>query len=146
MNVHGDNHPERPTYTRARFGVTLIVFGFFVFVIGRFPGLIRLDLTPGIGLLKITVFLFGISLMTLGAYVYISATRPQTGPHRLGESIGVRLMGTGLVICYAAGYADILGIGTERLGDPLVFGPVQSAGVVVGVLVIVVGILIYTRR
>jgi hypothetical protein len=107
--------------------------------------LIRLDLTPGIGLLQITVFLFGISLMSLGGYLYVRTRRPQPGPHRLVEAIGVRLIGTGLVLCYASGYADILGIGTERLGEPLVLGPVQSAGIVLGVVVIVAGLVIYSR-
>jgi hypothetical protein len=144
--MSGSTNPNGTPSSRARFAVALIVFGFFVFVIGRYPGLIRMNLTPGIGLLKITVFLFGISLMTLGAYLYISATRHPTGPRRLREAIGVRLMGTGLVISYACGYADILGIGTERPGEPLVLGPVQATGILVGVLVIVARILIYTRR
>jgi|SRR5579859_782577 len=91
----GITDPGRTSGSRARLAVTVIVFGFFVFLIGLFPGLVRLDLTPGIGLLQITVFLLGISLMTLGAYSYISATRHPAGPHRLGESIGVRLMGSG---------------------------------------------------
>src|SRR5579859_1699374 len=142
----GAQAPRRTVGSPDRLAVTLIVFGFFVFLIGLFPGLIRLDLTPGIGLLQITVFLFGIGWMTLGAYWYIAVTRHQTGPHRMGESIGVRLMGTGLVICFVTGYADVLGIGTERIGEPLVLGPVQATGIVVGVLVIVAGILIYTRR
>lgn len=142
----GSNHASDAPSGRARFAVTLIVFGFFVFIIGLFPGLIRLDLTPGIGLLKITTFLFGIALMTLGAYLYVSATRHQAGPHTLGESIGVRLMGTGLVICYVTGYADILGIGTERPGEPLILGPVQAIGILLGVLVIGAGIFIYTSH
>ena len=128
-----------------RLAVTVIVLGFFVFVIGRFPGLIRLNLTPGIGLLKITVFLLGITLMTLGGYMYVRATRRQAGPHRLAELLGVRLVGTGLVICYVTGYADILGIGTERSGEPLLFGPLQATGVALGVLVTVLGLIIYSR-
>ncbi len=105
-----------------------------------------MDLTPGIGLVQITTFLFGLSLMTLGAYLYLSARRPQAGPHRLGEAIGVRLMATGLVVCYAAGYADVLGIGTERPGEAIVLGPVQGAGIALGVLVIVAGLVIYVWR
>jgi hypothetical protein len=131
---------------RERLAVALIVFGFFIFVIGVFPGLIRLDLTPGIGLLQITVFLLGLSVMTLGAYIYVAATRPEAGPHRLSESIGVRLMATGLVLCYAAGYADLLGIGTNEPGDEILLGQVQAIGVALGVFVIVAGLAIYARR
>ncbi len=121
-----------PGNSQERLAVAVIVFGFFVFLIGLFPGLIRLDLTPGIGLLQITVFLFGLSLMTLGGYLYVRARRPVPGPSRLPETIGVRLMGTGLVICFVTGYADILGIGSEQVGEPLVLGPVQAAGIVLG--------------
>ncbi len=129
-----------------RVAVAIFVFGFFVFIIGRYPGLIRLDLTPGIGLLKITVFLFGIVLMTLGGYLFVRARRPEPGPHGLGEMIGVRLMGTGLVICYASGYADVLGIGSEQLGEPLLLGPLQAAGIVLGVLVIAAGLIVYSHH
>jgi len=129
-----------------RLALAIIVVGFFIFIIGIFPTLIRLDLTPGIGLLQITVFLLGISLMTLGGYVYVRATRQQAGPHQLAELIGARLMGTGLVICFVTGYADILGIGTERVGEPLVLGPVQAAGILLGLLVIVAGLIIYSQR
>ncbi|MEP7359300.1 MAG: hypothetical protein ABI847_18755, partial [Anaerolineales bacterium] len=54
----------------ARFGVGVVVFGFFFFIVGVFPDLIRLGLTPGIGLLQIGAFLIGITIMTLGAYIY----------------------------------------------------------------------------
>ncbi len=84
--------------------------------------------------------------MTLGGYLFVRARRPQPGPHRLPEMVSVRLMGTGLVICYATGYADVLGIGTEHLGEPLLLGPVQGAGIALGVLVIVAGLIVYAAR
>ncbi|MBI3761614.1 MAG: hypothetical protein HY260_07095 [Chloroflexi bacterium] len=132
----------------ARAGVAIIVFGFFVFVIGIFPSLINLDITPGIGIFQIFVALVGITFMTLGAYVYMYTTRHPEAPRRLRHGIGLRLMATGLVFAYAAGLADVLGIGSHP-ATPLTrpyFGEWQAAGVVLGVILIVAGILLYSQR
>ncbi len=130
----------------ARFGVAVVVFGFFFFLIGIFPDLIRLGITPGIGLLQIGAFLIGISLMTLGAYIYAYATRHRAMPRRLREDIGLRLMATGLVISYATGFADVLGIGSHFGADRPLFGLWQAAGVALGVFIIITGIFLYARR
>ena len=141
--------PARPnlsTSRLARFGVATVVFGFFVFIIGVYTDLIRLGLTPGIGLLQIGTFLFGITVMTLGAYIYAYATRHRAQPRSLREDIGLRLMATGLVICYTTGFADVLGIGSNFGAERPVLGLFQAAGVALGVLVIVIGIFLYARR
>jgi len=130
----------------ARLGLAVIVVGFFIFSIGIFPELVRLDQTPGTGLLQIVVFLFGITVMTLGAYVYAYATRHRAMPRRLREDIGVRLMATGVVIAYATGFADVLGIGSHFGAERPLLGLFQASGVALGVFVIVVGILMYARR
>jgi hypothetical protein len=130
----------------ARFSVAVVVFGFTFFVIGVFPDLIRLGLTPGIGLLQIGAFLVGISIMTLGAYIYAYATRHRAMPRRLREDIGLRLMATGLVIAYATGFADVLGIGSHFGADRPLFGLWQAAGVAMGVFIIITGIILYARR
>ena len=129
-----------------RAGIGVIVFGFFVFVIGRFPGLLGLDITPDIGIVQIGAFLFGLTLMTLGAYVYMYATRHRAQPRRLREDIGVRLMATGVVIAYATGFADVLGIGSHYGAERPLFGPLQAWGVALGVFVIIVGGFIYSRK
>jgi hypothetical protein len=143
------NPPARPdlsTSRLARFGVATVVFGFFVFVIGVYPDLIRLGLTPGIGLLQIGTFLFGITVMTFGAYIYAYATRHRAQPRSLREDIGLRLMATGLVIAYTTGFADVLGIGSNYGTERPLLGLFQASGVAMGVLVIVVGIFLYARR
>ena len=141
--------PARPnlsTSRLARFAVGVVVFGFFVFAIGVDPGLIRLDLTGGIGVLQIATFLIGITIMTLGAYIYAYATRHRAQPRRLREDIGLRLMATGLVISYTTGFADVLGIGGNYGGERPLLGLFQAAGVALGVLVIAAGIFLYARR
>ena len=141
--------PERPnlsTSRLARFGVATVVFGFFVFLIGVYPDLIRLGLTPGIGLLQIGTFLFGITVMTFGAYIYAYATRHRALPRSLREDIGLRLMASGLVIAYTTGFADVLGIGSNFGTERPLLGLFQASGVALGVFVIVVGLFLYARR
>ena len=130
----------------ARTSVGIIVAGFFIFGVGVFPELIRLDRTPGLGIVQIATFIAGITLMTTGAYLYMYATRHRAMPRRLREDVGVRLMATGVVICYVTGFADILGIGSHFGVERPLFGAFQAWGVALGVLVIVVGIFIYSRR
>ena len=130
----------------ARTAIPVIVAGFFVFLIGIFPGLIRLELTEGMGIVQIGVFLFGIMVMTLGAYLYLRATRHQPEPRRLREDVGVRLMATGVVICFTTGFADLLGIGSHFGSERPLFGAIQGLGVAFGVFIIVAGIVIYSRR
>jgi hypothetical protein len=141
--------PARPDLSNsrlARFGVATVVFGFFIFLIGVYPDLIRLGLTDGIGLLQIGTFLFGITVMTLGAYIYAYATRHRALPRSLREDVGLRLMASGLVIAYTTGFADVLGIGSNFGAERPLLGLFQAAGVALGVLVIIVGIFFYARR
>jgi hypothetical protein len=140
--------PARPnlsTSRLARFGVATVVFGFFIFAIGLYPDLIRLGFTPGIGLVQIATFLLGISVMTLGAYIYAYATRHRALPRSLRQDIGLRLMATGLVIAYATGFADVLGIGSNFGAERPLLGLFQASGVALGVLVIVAGTVLYAR-
>lgn len=130
----------------AQLGAALIGVGFVLFVVGIYPSLLQLDFTPGFGLLQIAVFLFGIAIMTLGAYVYVYATRHRALPRRLREDIGVRLMATGLVIAFGIGLADVIGIGTHFGQQRPFFGPVQAWGVALGVVTILAGLLLYSRR
>jgi hypothetical protein len=126
--------------------VATVVFGFFLFGIGVFPEIIRLSITPGIGLLQIMVLLLGVSVMTLGAYIYAYATRHRAQPRRLREDIGLRLMATGLVIAYGSGFADVLGIGSHYGAERPLLGLLQAAGIALGLTVTIVGILLYSRR
>ncbi len=139
--------PARPAQSLlARLGTAVVGVGFVLFVVGVSPELIGMDVTPGLGLLQIATFLLGISLMTLGAYVYMYATRHRSLPRRLREDIGVRLMATGVVIAVSTGLADVIGIGTHFGQQRPYFGPVQAWGVALGVLVIIVGIGLYSKR
>ena len=130
-----------------RAGVAGVVFGFTIFLIGMFPVIVNLDLNPGVGILQLITILLGIGVMALGGYIYAYATRHRSTPHRLREKIGLRLMGTGYVICAVSGLADVLGIGSHNIPHALpYFGLWQSSGLVSGLLLIVIGVLLYAQR
>lgn len=132
----------------ARLGIAFIVIGFFVFVIGVFPDLIRLNLTPGFGVTQIITFLLGIGFMALGGSIYMYATRHRARQRRLRHEVGIRLVSTGYVLCIVSAIADIIGIGSHNvpeLPEPY-FGLWQSGGVLVGVLIIVFGLFLYAMN
>lgn len=131
----------------ARFGVTVLVFGIILFVISGFPASVNFDLTPGIGIMQIFGLLVGIGVMTLGGYIYAWATRTRGRPMRLRESIGLRLMATGYVVCIAAGLADVLGFGSHNLGEMRPYlGPLQGIVMLLGLGVIIFGVALYAGR
>jgi hypothetical protein len=140
--VKSDASPNR----LAQAGVAIVAVGFVGFVIGLFPGLIQMDATAGIGLLQIAVFLAGLTLMTLGSYIYLYATRHRARPTRLRDDIGVRLMATGVIIAFATGFADVLGIGSHYGVERPLFGPLQAAGLGLCMVIIVVGIFLYAHK
>ena len=130
----------------ARGGITLVAVSFLIFLLGLWPELFGADFTPEIGVLQIFVFLVGLTGMTLGAYIYLYATRHRALPRKLREDIGVRLMATGLVVAATNGLADVIGIGSNFGEQRPLFGPVQAWGVSLGVIVIVVGVALYAQR
>jgi hypothetical protein len=61
------------------------------------------------------------------------------------NDVGLRLAATGYVIAAAASLADFIGIGSHTI-RALVFGKIQVAGLVVGVILIVLGLTLYFPR
>ncbi|HRF47963.1 MAG TPA: hypothetical protein PLC98_10085 [Anaerolineales bacterium] len=143
MNQADPDH--RPGWL-ARGGITLIASGLLLFVLGLWPELFGADFTPEIGVLQIFAFLLGLTGMTLGAYIYLYATRHRAKPRKLREDIGVRLMATGLVVAATNGLADVIGIGSNFGEQRPLFGPVQAWGVALGVLIIFAGVALYAQR
>lgn len=141
--------PKRPLHESrlARAGVTIVVFGGLVHLLGLFPQLINLDLNSGIGILQLFVVLVGIGIWTVGGYLYAYATRHRERALRLRQDIGLRLGMTGYVFCLAAGMADVLGIGSHSPDVVRPFlGNWQRLGLTIGMATIVFGILLYAGR
>lgn len=141
--------PQQEASRLARISISLIVIGFFIFLIGVYPDLVRLNANPQVfGILQILTFLFGMSLMTLGGYLFLYTTIHHAREHRLRHDVGLRLVGTGYVFCAASALADILGFGSHNItsSETSYFGPVQVIGVLIGAAIILVGLFLYSMK
>ncbi|GAP20654.1 hypothetical protein [Leptolinea tardivitalis] len=123
-----------------RNGLILSFLGFAIFLLGARPSVYGLDRSPVIGFVQIGMFILGIGIMSLGAYVAMKALW-KGKPTSIISQIGTRLMATGFVIIIFTGLADVFGLGSHRLPKPF-FGPLQSTGVQIGEFVIGVGIIL----
>lgn len=110
---------------------------------------IRLDSTPGFGVVQMVAFLTGLTLLTVAAYLFVYGLRLKDSPRSLQADIGVRLGLTGLVFVYITGLSDLIGIGTHvnpSFERPFV-GPLQFGGLSIGILIIIAGLLLlFTSR
>lgn len=131
-----------PSRMRARFGTTLSLVGFFIFVVGAKPGWFGWDRTPVVGFVQIAVFLVGLGLICTGGYFGLGALWRGLA-RTITADIGIRLVATGYVIAVFAGMADVFGMGTQSLPDIPYFGPWQAVGVVAGQVVIAIGFLMF---
>ena len=136
---------ELSRMTRA--AVASVIFGFFVFIIGLFPAIVNLDTKPGVGVLQLAVTLWGLGMMNAGAALWAYAERHRGAPRLLREDIGVRLIATGYVISAFSSLADVLGIGSHNAPRRMPYlGVWQQAGLGIGILVSVLGLLLYAKR
>ena len=126
---------------RIRLGLSLTLFGFFVFLLGARPGAFGLDRSPVIGFVQIAVFLVGLGIMCLGGYMSLMALWKNHRP-TIAADIGFRLVSTGYVISVFTGMADVFGFGSHPLPRVPFFGEWQAAGVFVGEIVIGIGFVL----
>ena len=121
--------------------MTIVLFGLFIFLIGMWPDLIGMDRSPVVGFVQIGVWLTGLAILLLGAYATIRVIRNGI-PTSLRADVGLRLISTGYVVAGVASLADFIGVGAQRMPF-ITFGPVQVIGLVTGVLLSLLGIILY---
>lgn len=126
---------------RKRVGLAITLIGILVFLLGTRPNWFGLDRSPVVGFVQITVFIFGLGLLSLGGYFTLDALWRQRRK-TIAAEIGARLIGTGFVISLASGMADVFGLGTRPLPSVPFFGYWQARGVLIGEVVILVGMLL----
>jgi hypothetical protein len=124
----------------------LDVAGLLIFLFGMHPSLFGMPYRPGFGYLKVFVFLTGLALVTLSSYVIAGMMRPEGQPASLLQEIGARLVATGYFLAALSSTADLIGLGSEHFPQPMHFGVLQSLGLLVGVLIILIGLLTYYPR
>jgi hypothetical protein len=129
--------PSRP---RLRTGLVVTLMGFFVFTVGAKPDWFGWDRSPVVGFVQISVFIIGLGIICVGGYVGLLALWKGT-PRTIVADIGLRLVGTGYVICIFSGMADVFGMGSQPLPGLPYFGPWQATGVLLGQVLIALGFL-----
>ena len=132
---------EPPSRARVRFGLVILAFGFFIFVVGAKPAWLGWDNSPTVGFVQVSVLLVGLGIICLGGYVGLLALwkgRERT----IAADIGMRLVATGYVVSVFAGMADLFGMGTQVGPEGPFFGPLQSRGIVIGQTIIAIGFLL----
>ena len=125
---------------RIQFSLILIGLGLFIFSVGAKPGWFGWDRSTVVGFIQISVFLIGLAMICVGGSIGLMAL---WGREQLSivADFGLRLVSTGYVIAVFTGMADIFGLGTQPLPDVPYFGPWQSAGVLIGQVIIAIGFL-----
>lgn len=132
---------DPPSRTRVRFGLIIIVLGFFILIIGAKPAWFGWDNSPTVGFVQVSILLVGLGIVCLGGYLGLLAL--WKGRERsIAADIGMRLVATGYVVSVFAGMADLFGMGTQVGPDGAFFGPLQSRGIIVGQVIIAIGFLL----
>jgi len=127
--------------------VLVDIVGLFLFLLGFNPATFGLDRSRVIGYVQAIVFLLGLGLIVLVSYVVATLQRRNGDVLSLVQDIGARLMATGYVLAAFSSVADLIGLGSEALPRPPHFGLLQSGGLLVGVLLILIGLsMFYPRR
>lgn len=125
----------------ARRWMTVALLGLLLFLVGVEPDFIGMDRSPVVGFVQIGVWLVGLALLLLGGTLSVRVIR-NGHPTSLRADIGLRLIATGYVVAAAASLADFIAIGSHSM--PFVyFGPVQTAGLIVGIATSLIGLLLY---
>lgn len=136
---------SKPTRIRKIVILVLVIIGLLFVGLSLAADYLRLDLTPGFGIIQMVALLAGLTLLTLASYLYIYSIRPKDAPNSLQADIGTRLGATGLVFAYVTGLSDLIGIGTHvdpNFERPFV-GPLQLGGLAFGVIMIASGLILY---
>jgi hypothetical protein len=129
----------------AQFGIALGALGMVLALMGLFPGVTGQPPTPGIGIVQIVAILIGLSMLVVGALVYVKFTFYFGKTSNLGQQIGLRLALTGLVFASLAGMADFLGFGSHlrTATSDILLGPLQALGMIGSFVVSSIGVILY---
>lgn len=137
------NLPSSPlARLKAQAGLISAVFGLALFILGAAPEWLGLDRSSVVGFVQIAVFLIGLGFITLGGFSSLDTLR-RGAPRSIAADIGIRLMSTGYVFAVFTGMADVFGFGSEHMPITVpYFGILQTAGVLVGQILIGVGFIL----
>ncbi|MDP2965308.1 MAG: hypothetical protein Q8N39_04610 [Pelolinea sp.] len=145
-NKTQSNHfPRR----RIQMGLTFVVAGFLILMVGVRPEIFQLDRSPVLGYVQIAVMLAGLAILCVGGYICLSGLWKGHSPSIAAE-LGMRIISTGYIIAVFAGLADIFGLGSHPYPEFVpYFGEWQARGVQIAEGFIAMGMLMmlpYSRH
>ncbi len=130
-------------------GILIGTLGTILCLIGLYPGITGLEPKSGIGVLQIMITLLGMTLIMMGAMIFVKiGFYPSIGTN-LAQRIAIRLTLTGLLFSAAAGLSDLLGYGSNPPEGPQnvpVLGIYQVIGMVTGFIIASLGVLLFALR
>ena len=125
----------------ARLWMTVMFVSLLIFMVGIQPDLIGMNRSVTVGFVQIGVWLTGLAILLVAAYSTVRVIR-NGKPNSLRADIGIRLIATGYVVAAVGSLADFIGVGAHRM--PVVhFGYIQMIGLVTGVLLSMLGVILY---
>lgn len=132
----------------AQLGIAIGALGLILTVMGLFPGLTGLEPTTGIGLIQVFVMLMGMTLLILGALIYVKFTFYAFLKSTLTQQIGNRLALTGLVLATLSALADVLGFGSHGIvidveETEMFIGQLQAVAIIISFFISAFGVLVY---
>ncbi|MCK5052832.1 MAG: hypothetical protein KAR65_01060 [Anaerolineales bacterium] len=125
----------------ARLWMTVMLIGLLIFMVGIQPDLIGMNRSVTVGFVQIGVWLTGLAILLVAAYSTVRVIR-NGKPTSLRADIGTRLIATGYVVAAVGSLADFIGVGAHRM-PVIYFGPIQMIGLVTGVLLSMLGVILY---
>jgi hypothetical protein len=125
--------------------IALFLLGLVLIAVSIWADVLGIDITPGFGVFQVLGSLFGITFLTTAGYLFLADSADTKRERALLADVGIRMGLTGLLTCYVAGLADLLGVGTHqgvRFERPF-FGPLQIGGLLLGLLLVLVGLVLF---
>jgi uncharacterized membrane protein YeiB len=139
-----NNHSLHPRWMTVF--LTLDFSGLFLFLLGFQPWIFGLDRSPVIGYLQVVVYLSGLGLVVVSSFALEYLLRPPGQVLTIREDVGARLAATGYILVAVACTADLIGLGSHPLPGSPHLGLLQSAGLMVGIAMILIGLAMYHPR
>ncbi|MEE9513114.1 MAG: hypothetical protein V3V46_03465 [Anaerolineales bacterium] len=125
----------------ARLWMTVMLIGLLIFMVGIQPDLIGMNRSVTVGFVQIGAWMTGLAILLLAAYSTVRVVR-NGKTNSLRADIGIRLIATGYVVAAVGSLADFIGVGAHRM-PVIYFGPIQMIGLVTGVLLSMLGVILY---
>lgn len=140
-DIPEETHVHKINMDQVRLGLIISILGLIIMFFGAKPEWFGMDRSPVVGFVQTNIILLGLGILCIGGYIGLTNLWGEI-EKSITADIGIRLVGTGYVIALFSGLADVFGMNMQVLSDKKpFFGPWQQAGMELGTIVIIIGLL-----